>query len=168
MTSSMQLMIRPDWAEFDALRERAARYLEDRAVGPDATSALAMVVGELAENAAKYGVFRRTSDGILIRVSHLAQQITVEVSNPLGPTELEHVARLDRMIQWIRGFQDPFEAYLQRLKEVSAQNLASAESGLGLARIAYEGQSVLDFVVKDQNLLFVSAVHALEEGRFGP
>ena len=63
------------------------------------------------------------------------------------------------MVQWIRGFQDPFEAYLERLKEVSSQSLDHEESGLGLVRIAYEGQSVLDFFVTENHVLAVSAVH---------
>jgi hypothetical protein len=164
--TSLQLSLRPEWSEFDALREKTAEYLKQQNVEPDTAQALAMVVGELAENAAKYGVFRRSLDNIVVKVTYVAGTITVEVSNPLGPRELEHIARLDRMIQWIRGFQDPFEAYLERLKEVSAQQLTSNESGLGLARIAYEGQSILDFVVKDHNQLSVSAIHRLEEGRF--
>jgi hypothetical protein len=162
----MQVSVRPDWNEFDLLRERAADYLRERDVAPESAGAMAMVVGELAENAAKYGIFRRNCDVITVRVSHLGEAVTVEVSNPLGPKELEHLARLERMIQWIRGFQDPFEAWLERVKDISSQSLASDESGLGLARIAYEGQAVLDFVVRDRNLLFVSAVHRLDVGRF--
>jgi hypothetical protein len=168
MNPTMILRVRPDWSEFDSLRERSANYLRDRDVGEDVRSTLSMVVCELAENAAKYGAFRRSTDAISVRVVHHDETVTIEVSNPLGPRELEHVQRLDRMIQWIRGFQDPFEAYLERLKDVSSQALASPESGLGLTRIAYEGQSVLDFVVRDQNVLFVSAVHRLEVGRFSP
>ena len=63
--------------------------------------------------------------------------------------------------QWIRGHQDPFEAYLSRLQEVSVQELENRESGLGLVRIAYEGQSVLDFFVDDRNVVSVSAIYAL-------
>jgi hypothetical protein len=71
----------------------------------------------------------------------------------------EHLRRLDRAVQWIRGFQNPFEAYVEKLKEVSSQSLESNESGLGLVRIAYEGQSILDFFLLDRNVLSVSAVH---------
>jgi hypothetical protein len=63
------------------------------------------------------------------------------------------------MIQWIRGFQDPFEAYVERMKIVSAQPYSNGESGLGLTRIAYEGRSVIDFYVDEGNVLAVSAVY---------
>jgi hypothetical protein len=65
------------------------------------------------------------------------------------------------MVQWIRGHQNPFEAYMTRLQEVSGQALDHPESGLGLVRIAYEGQALRDFFVDDQNILAVSAVHPL-------
>lgn len=162
----MQVSMRPDWSEIDAVRDRAAVYLLEHQVDSNAADAVSMVVGELVENAAKYGIFRRSHDSIQVAVFLTQGEIVVEVSNPVGPGELDHVHRLEGMIQWIRGFQDPFEAYLERLKELSAQELASAESGLGLVRIAYEGQSVLDFVVKDQNTLSVSAVFPVEAGRF--
>ena len=38
-------------------------------------------------------------------------------------------------------------AYLERMREVSGQSLSSNEIRLGLVRIAYEGQSALDFFV---------------------
>ena len=67
--------------------------------------------------------------------------------------------KLDDTIQWIRGYQSPFEAYVEKLKQVSAQPYAPGESGLGLARIAYEGQCVLDFYVDETDVLAMSAVH---------
>ena len=42
---------------------------------------------------------------------------------------------------------------------MSSQSLESSESGLGLVRIAYEGQSILDFFLLETNVLSVSAVH---------
>jgi hypothetical protein len=83
----------------------------------------------------------------------------VEVKNQIKDSELEHLRRLDAKIQWIRGYQNPFEAYVEKLKEISNKTLAEGESGLGLVRIAYEGQSILDFYVNENNLLAVSAVY---------
>jgi len=72
----------------------------------------------------------------------------------------ENLRRLDETIQWIRGYQSPFEAYVEKLKEVSTGE-NQGESGLGLVRIAYEGQSILDFYVDEQNMLAMSAVYRL-------
>ncbi|MBS1151382.1 MAG: ATP-binding protein [Myxococcaceae bacterium] len=161
MIATLSMKVPPRWAEFDAVRDRSLEFLRRNDVATDPCIAVAMVVSELVENAAKYGTFRRGSDAIEIAVTLAHTVITIEICNPLGPNQTCHVTRLDGMIQWIRGFQDPFEAYLERLKEVSAQTLDSSESGLGLVRIAYEGQAVLDFFVREQNILAVSAVHRL-------
>ena len=75
----------------------------------------------------------------------------------------DHLKRLDRTIQWIRGYQDPFLAYTERIRAVSKRPLRDKESGLGLVRIAYEGKSILDFFLDDDNILNVSAVSILEE-----
>ena len=86
------------------------------------------------------------------------QAVIVEVRAPAhrDPVKLR---KLDESIQWIRGYQSPFEAYVEKLKQVSAQPYAPGESGLGLARIAYEGQCVLDFYVDETDVLAMSAVH---------
>jgi hypothetical protein len=72
------------------------------------------------------------------------------------------LSRLDQTIQWIRGYQDPFEAYIERIKEVSKKPLKDMESGIGLVRIAYEGKALLDFFVGDNNVLNVSVVSNIE------
>ena len=71
---------------------------------------------------------------------------------------------MDKTIQWIRGYQDPFEAYIERIKEVSKKPLHDMESGIGLVRIAYEGNALLDFFVAENNMLNVSVVSNLEKG----
>jgi hypothetical protein len=156
---TLKVSIRPQWEELETVRDQTLSFLLERKVDPDTCNAVAMVAAELLENAAKYGIYRRSCDSIELALRLEDAVITTEVCNPLGPAELEHVERLDMMIQWIRGFQDPFEAYLERLKEVSSQSLETQDSGLGLVRIAYEGGSVLDFFIREQNVLSVSAVH---------
>ena len=46
---------------------------------------------------------------------------------------------------------------VEKLKEISKKPLEDEESGLGLARIAYEGKAILDFFVFE-DILNVSAV----------
>ena len=57
-----------------------------------------------------------------------------------------------------RGFQDPFQAYVERIKLVSKKPLDDEFSGLGLARISYEGKGIVDFFLGDNNQLNVSVV----------
>lgn len=157
MTPRLALNIRPRWEEIADVRRETARFLNGLQLARDTIDAVAMVACELTENATKYGAFpEKQSIGISVAVG--SGHITVEVTNPINKTDRDNLQRLDRMIQWIRGYQDPFEAYLQRLKDLSSEGLDSKESRLGLVRIAYEGQSILDFYVNEHDVLAVSAI----------
>ena len=111
-----------------------------------------MILSELAENSIKYGDFHGSDAEIMVSLDIGKDFITIEVNNPVDPDSGIHLQRLDKMIQWIRGYQDSFQAYIERLKEIARKPLEDEESGLGLARIAYEGKAILDFFVMDDNL----------------
>jgi anti-sigma regulatory factor (Ser/Thr protein kinase) len=166
MDPTLTLELKPDWEQIESVREQSARFLQERGHSEDTVNAVSMVAAELTENAVHYGVYERPEQRIAVSVAIERDSITVEVKSPAKATG-EDLEKLDRMIQWIRGYQDPYEAYLSRLKEVSSQSTDSPESGLGLVRIAYEGQSVLDFYVDDQNIVSVSAIHTLEKQQAG-
>jgi hypothetical protein len=158
MTRSLQFNIAPDWGEIDRIRTEVIGFLRDSAEADEVVAAISMVACELTENAIKYGDYG-PSDTVHITVSADATAITVEVQNPTSQKDTTQLARLDRTIQWIRGHQDPFEAYLARLKEVAVQSPESGESGLGLVRIAYEGESSLDFYLGEGSTVSISAVY---------
>jgi hypothetical protein len=129
----------------------------DSGLGDDEAYQLSMVAQELLENAVKYGAFSGAERiGLGVRMG--SEDVTVEVKSRVGVDDA-NLRRFDQMIQWIRGYQDPFEAYVERLKQVSARPYSHGESGLGLARIAYEGRCALDFYVDEGNVLAVSAVY---------
>ena len=158
----LSLEVPPRWEEVAGVRRRTAQFLEEAGLPRDVVDALSMVACELTENATKYGAYAgRPAEPIRVRVSVTPGDAMVEVSNPVHPGADENFTQLDRMLQWIRGYQDPFEAYLQRLKELSVEDLESPVSRLGLVRIAYEGQSVLDFYVNEDNVLAISAIRRL-------
>jgi hypothetical protein len=143
------------------VREKATAFLEGQHLSRDTVDAIAMVVCELTENAAKYGEFASEADAIDIGILLGQGQVTIEVVNPVKRSDGANLSRLDETVQWIRGFQDPFEAYLNRLRELSTEGLEGTESRLGLVRIAYEGRAVLDFYVNEHSTLAVSAIRRL-------
>ncbi len=158
MAKTLMREIPPVWDAIDGIREEVMTFLRERTEADGVVDAIGMVVSELTENAIKYGKF---ADGSRVTVSVEAKDvaITVEVRNPTSQEDMVQLARLDRTIQWIRGYQDPFQAYLARLQEVSMQSPESGESGLGLVRVAYEGESSLDFYLGEGGTLAVSAVY---------
>src|SRR5687767_3194391 len=116
MEPRLELQVQPHWDELDRVRESIADFLRGHRLERDAVDALSMVACELAENAIKYGAY---GDGTRfhVSVSHNRSSILIEVRNPIEAGAGQNLTVMDRMIQWIRGRQDPFEAYLARLQE---------------------------------------------------
>lgn len=158
--NNIQNIIKPNWEEIDVVRASSEEFLSRKNLSQDTLHSISMVSGELVENAVKYGSFKNDDQRIVHSIDIRENTITVEVKNPLDDDSEEVLERLDHQIQWIRGYQNPFEAYVEKLKGISENdNDDDDESGLGLVRIAYEGQSILDFYVDENNILSISAVY---------
>src|SRR6185436_8250437 len=148
-----------DWDLAAKLWSECSDFLTARGLDRDEVYALTMAASELLENAVKYGDWERApKDIIALTIEVGARSVTVEVQCPTAD-DLRALRKLDEQIQWIRGFQSPFEAYVERLKLVSARGHDVGESGLGLIRIAYEGRCVVDFYVTPERRLAMSAVY---------
>ena len=162
MKKSIKFNVKPDWDEIEKVRNQSAEFLHSHHLSDETTHSLSMIISELIENGIKYGCFSMVSDRVEVVINIERSIVTIEVINPVNDCAFEHLARLDRRIQWIRGYQDPFEAYIERIKEVSKKPLQDVESGIGLVRIAYEGKALLDFFVADNLMLNVSVVSSLD------
>ncbi len=96
-----------------------------------------MVTAELLENAIKHGgeesdihyLLSISDDGIFVRVKNV-------VANQGKADELL------RLIDWINSFEDPADAYLQRMQYIY-QSEEDVVGGLGLVRVAHEGECTL-------------------------
>jgi hypothetical protein len=153
----LQLRIAPEWDAVKATWDASQAMLRESGLDNDAAYALSMVSQELLENAVKYGTFGR-GDAIALEVRVSDDYVTIEVRSPVSESGGPSLKEFDHMVQWVRSFADPFEAYVERMRTVSSQPYAAGKSGLGLARIAYEGRCLLDFYVDESSTLAVSAV----------
>jgi hypothetical protein len=154
----LQLQIAPDWDAVKATWDASLAMLRESGLDDDQAYALSMVSQELLENAVKYGSFRG-QDAVDFEIRVSDEYVTVEVRSPVDQRGESALREFDQMVQWVRSFADPFEAYVERMRVVSSQPYAAGKSGLGLARIAYEGRCLLDFYVDDSSTLAVSAVY---------
>ena len=157
MNSAKTVNIEPVWGEIEKARTQISQFLNDQRLAEDLVHAATMVFSELIENSVKYGNFQ-TGDCVETSIKINGHLITIEVIHPINPADLEHLRQLDEIIQWIRGYQDPFEAYIEKLKEIAKKPIADKDSGLGLVRMAYEGGAILDFFIDEDRKLNVSAV----------
>lgn len=153
--------LEPTWDELDKVAEILNSFFMQNAISDEHYDPIFMVTTELLENSIKYGSFSNKAAKISLTLRKKKNRVFIEVKNPISEKSALHLSKLDSKIQWIRGFQNPFEAYVERLREVSTKTLEEGESGLGLVRIAYEGQSLLDFFVDEENNLTVIAEYTL-------
>ena len=164
MKKSIEFAVNPDWDEVEKIRNESANFLQSHELTDDTIHSLSMVISELIENGIKYGNFQMIENKVFVAINIERNTATIEVINPVGDDAMRHLMRLDKTIQWIRGYQDPFEAYIERIKEVSKKPLDDTESGIGLVRIAYEGKALLDFFVGENSMVNVSVVSNIDEG----
>jgi len=166
MNNEIRVGIKPEWDNIEEVRNKTEIFLKSKNINEDTIDAVIMNISELLENAIKYGNFTSTENEITASILITERDITVEVKSPVKDEDDFHFKRLDRIVQWVRGYQNPFEAYIEKIKEIAHQPLDDSQSGLGIVRIAYEGQSIIDFFVNENNIISISAVlHMSEPGR---
>jgi hypothetical protein len=97
--------------------------------------AVAMVTGELLENAIKYGDWSNGQGVFRLRVWGDQRGSAIAVTNPVA-TSSTGPARVREAIEFIQGHADALSAYQARLVAVAT---GGRTGGLGLVRVAYEG-----------------------------
>jgi hypothetical protein len=158
MDPKLNIQLQPEWDAIHSAWDPCDRLFKSHGLNRDEAYGLCMVVRELLENAVKYGRFDGGQPPVDLSVEVGPKEVTIEVKSPVGVGS-EDLIEFDRTIQWIRGFQDSFEAYVERLKLASARAFGASKGALGLTRIAYEGRCAVDFYVDADNTLAVSAVY---------
>jgi len=127
--------VKNQWESVELLRSSVQNCFAAVFRRIEGADALAMVTGELLENAIKHGHWTG-EDGIFrLRVWGDSSSGNVSVTNPVRAGE--HPEKLYETLRWIDGFANAADAYRARLVEVARPGQPGG--GLGLVRIAYEG-----------------------------
>ncbi|MEO1173088.1 MAG: ATP-binding protein [Myxococcota bacterium] len=136
-----------DWERIESVRRAVGPALLATLEDADLADAVAMASAELMENAVKHGGKPRGVVNLALSVE--AELITLRVTNP-SSERTSKVETLIEMVDWIGGFGDPYEAYVQRLARVC--EIDDAEGGLGLVRVAYEGRGRLSYEISQERV----------------
>ena len=148
------------WKSIETVRVSCNDYLAERGMDRDIIDAVSMSLTELLENAVKFS--EPATNSVEYSITINSKLIMIEVKNTLARNQDYHLDRLEKTVQWLRGFHNSFEAFYERLREVSMIAMDNhSDSGLGLARIAYEGRCIVDFYVNSDSVIAVSAVYQL-------
>jgi hypothetical protein len=155
---SIDLTVRNEWRNVDLLRTSVQNCFIAVFADVDGCHAIAMVTGELLENALKYGNWASGERAMFrLRVVGNEGNIEVSVQNPLKLDDT-NAHQLMTSLEWINSFPTPEAAYRARMLQI-AQDESGDESPsrLGLVRIAFEGNCRLSAKI-DKNTVTVSAI----------
>jgi len=151
----IDLPIRNEWANVELIRTSILNCFTAVFNDVDGCRALAMVVGELLENAIKYGAWSREERPFRLQVVGNDRESLVTVENPVDPGDAP-AKDLTEALAFLKRFPTSEAAYRAKLLAVAAEPHNKEASGLGLARIAYEGNCELVAAV-DGNFVRVQA-----------
>jgi hypothetical protein len=155
---SIDMTVRNEWRNVDLLRTSVQNCFTAVFADVDGCHAIAMVTGELLENALKYGDWV-TGDRAQFRLRVNGSRndvVEVSVQNPLKKDD--NAQALMSQIEWINSFPKPEAAYRARMLQI-AQNEEDGEfSRLGLVRIAFEGNCRLSARVDGGTITVIAAL----------
>ena len=136
---SIDMTVRNEWRNVDLLRTSVQNCFIAVFADLDGCHAIAMVTGELLENALKYGDWN-SGDRAQFRLRVHGREGTIEVSvqNPLKAND-PNAAAVMSSLEWLNGFAKPDQAYRARMLQIAQEEGEAAPSKLGLVRIAAEG-----------------------------
>jgi hypothetical protein len=147
--------------EIDKAGATGSDFLKSHGFSNETVQAQIMILKELIINGKKFENPSSLESEITVFLLVEEKTITVEVRKAVEESYQRQLNELDKTIQWIRGYQDPFEPYMKKLRERSENSNNSDANDIGLARIAYEAGAILDFFVSEDNILNLSAVRSL-------
>ncbi len=136
----------PMWSTIRGVREKVGELMKSRPA--DLKDAVQMVASELLENAVKYGESTPGCPNIDFDIGVQDGLITIRVSN--GFTQVEHLERLRNRIEEISSAEDKEQPYIRQLERLLETPTANA--GLGIYRIGFEGEFDLRFEYNEGKL----------------
>ena len=161
MKKSILFTLKLNDNEIDKAGKKGSNFLKSHGFSNETVQAQIMILRELINNGKKFETPSSSDSEMTVFLLVEEKAITVEVRKAVEESSQRQLNELDKTIQWIRGYQDPFEPYMKKLREKSENSTNRDANGIGLARIAYEAGAILDFFVSEDNILNLSAVRSL-------
>ena len=156
MKKSIIFFLNSNSNEIGIVSEKTSCFLKSHGFPDKAVHEQIMIVEELLKTCMQYSGFRSSQEKMRVQIHISRGKITFEVSSPINGIQKKQLEELDKTIQFIHGYQDPFEAFL-KLKEASG----NGSNGLALAKLAHEGKTTLDFFVSEDNIINMSAIRTI-------
>ena len=156
MNKSILFSLNSNNDEIEIVSEKTSYFLKSHGFSDEEVQEQIIILEELLKTCMQYSGCRSSHEKMRIQIYVSSDKITFEVSSPISGIQKKQLEELDKIIQFIHGYQDPFEAFL-KLKGTSG----NGSKGLALAKLAYESKATLDFFVSEDNIINMSAIRTI-------
>lgn len=153
MHQSFEFFPKINYDGFKDAADNISDFLKLHGLSTETVQEQVVIAEQLLTACLRYSGSNSSIEKTKIQIHLNGAQVTIEVSNPIDDIENKQLEHLDELIQYLRGYQDPFEAFTN-LKNASN----NGAPGISLAEMAYLKQTTLDFFVSEDNMLNLSAV----------
>ncbi len=162
MKNSIEFRLKPIDSEIEKVGEKGESFLKSHGLSDRNIRAQLMVIKELINSGKTFESHRPAGNEMSVHIFVEKDTIITEIRKPVTESADDHqLQALDKTIQWIRGYQDPFAPYMAIACRTSGAVGEDGSNSFGLAKIAYEAGAILDFYVSEDNILNLSAVSHL-------
>lgn len=162
MQESADFSINTNDSGLEAVIKESNQFLKSHGISEKTVDEQIMVLEEIVKCGTAFDNFAPSDDQTRIGINIDEEVIRIEFSRALSEDAISRIQELDKIIQFINGFQDPFEAFT-KMKSDSSSLRRNGFNGDGLARIAYEGKAMIDFFVNEHNILKLYAIRDLRD-----
>lgn len=153
---SIDVPVRSEWSNVSLIVTSVQNCFNAMFANVDGSHAIAMITGELLENAIKYGAWSGDGQPFRLHISGRAGRAEIVVENPV--VNKERAEDLLSTIAALSAYPSAADAYRAKLLEVAERADEPAISKLGLARIAYEGNCQLKASIEGTFVRVVASV----------
>ena len=113
MKKSITFFLNSNGNENEQVRAKTSNFLKSHSLSDKIVQEQIMIVKELLNICGQYTGIKSPQGKITVQIHISRDKITVEVSHPINGIQNKQLEKLDKTIQFIRGYQDPYEAFLK-------------------------------------------------------
>lgn len=159
MKKSIVFNLKPIGSEIAKVGEKGERFLKSHGLSDDSVQKQIMVIRELIKSGINFENKKHVVNEMSVHIFIEENTVTTEIRKPINEsTHNNQLEALDKTIQWIRGYQDPFTPFMIKAWQMSEYPGNNGFNSFGLAKIAYKAGAIIDFYVSEDNILNLSAV----------